>query len=325
MEDCPVIDISKAGCEKDIHQALIQWGGFLVIGHGVDIELGSKMFEYASKFFNLPQKVKDSVHLRHGGAAWRGYMPYGGERSQSGTITDSKEGLYLGKEHPKTHSYVIAQFPTWGGNLLPDNELPGFRKLISEYVTELTKLGDKMMELISLSLGLPEDFIARNVTLDEPVVLPRIFNYPPKKTTAENEAVESWGIGEHTDYGLWTMILTNAAGLEVMHPRTKEMVQVPFLPDAFFMNAGDVLDRLTKGLYKSPRHRARNLSMDHSRISIPFFYDPAWTARMTHFPINNKHGDSDSVAIKRRWDGTKIRCEFDGSVEYSEFLAKKVA
>ena len=74
--------------------------------------------------------------------------------------------LYLGKEHPKTHSYVIAQFPTWGGNLLPDNELPGFRKLISEYVTELTKLGDKMMELISLSLGLPEDFIAKNVTLD---------------------------------------------------------------------------------------------------------------------------------------------------------------
>ena len=92
MEDCPVVDISKVGCEKAIHLALIEWGGFLVIGHGVDIELRSKMFEYASKFFNLPQKVKDSVHLKHGGAAWRGYMPYGGERSQSGTITDSKEG-----------------------------------------------------------------------------------------------------------------------------------------------------------------------------------------------------------------------------------------
>ena len=92
MEDCPVVDISKVGCEKAIHLALIEWGGFLVIGHGVDIELRSKMFEYASNFFNLPQKVKDSVHLKHGGAAWRGYMPYGGERSQSGTITDSKEG-----------------------------------------------------------------------------------------------------------------------------------------------------------------------------------------------------------------------------------------
>ena len=92
MGDCPIIDISVPGCEEQIHQALKEWGGFLVIGHGVDKQLQSQMFEFAEKFFCLPPEAKDRVHLRHGGAAWRGYMPFGGERSQSGQITDCKEG-----------------------------------------------------------------------------------------------------------------------------------------------------------------------------------------------------------------------------------------
>lgn len=71
-------------------------------------------------------------------------------------------------------------------------------------------------------------------------------------------------------------------------------------------------------------YRARNIGTK-SRISIPFFYDPAWTARMKHFPVMPNHDDDQASAVKRRWDGTKIRCEFDGSVEYSEFLAKKVS
>ena len=138
----------------------------------------------------------------------------------------------------------------------------------------------------------------------------------------ENRNEEHWGIGDHTDYGLWTMILTNAPGLEVMSPKTNQMVPVPFIPDSLFMNCGDVLDRLTRGIYKSPRHRARNIGTE-SRISIPFFYDPGWTARMKQFPVEPQHDTED--AVKTRWEGTKIRCVFDGSVEYSEFLAKKVS
>ena len=92
MAECPVIDITKEGCEKEIHEALMEWGGFIVIGHGVEKDLQDAMFDYASRFFSLPLDVKNKIHLEHGGAAWRGYMPFGGERSQSGMITDCKEG-----------------------------------------------------------------------------------------------------------------------------------------------------------------------------------------------------------------------------------------
>ena len=120
------------------------------------------------------------------------------------------------------------------------------------------------------------------------------------------------------------MILTNAPGLEVMSPETDQMVQVPYIPGSLFMNAGDVLDRLSKGIYKSPRHRARNVGKE-SRISIPFFYDPAWSSRMKHFPVEPKWNAEEAASIEKRWEGTKIRCQFDGTVEYSEFLAKKVS
>ena len=51
------------------------------------------------------------------------------------------------------------------------------------------------------------------------------------------------------------------------------------------MNVGDVLDRLTAGRFKSSYHRARNLSCERPRLSLPFFYDPAWDARMQTLPI----------------------------------------
>ena len=351
-EECPIINIEineavghgKKEIAAEIRKALETWGGFICEGHGVDGDLRQKIFELSKAFFELPQEVKDSVHLCKGGAAWRGYMPHGGERSENGKIEDLKEGLYLGEEHPSTHSYVIAQFPTWGKNILPDAELPEFRDVIAKYICALTELGDRMMEFISISLGLDAKYINKNITLGEPVVLPRIFNYPAKKQrtgehsidndkdnfTAGKETKESWGIGDHTDYGLWTMILTNAPGLEVMHPFQQKMVPVPFHPNGFFMNAGDVLDRLSKGIFKSPRHRARNTNVDGAggaRISIPFFYDPAWTARMLNLPMDEVivHESIDIKEVAKRWECSKIRCNFDGSVEYSEFLAKKVS
>ena len=104
--------------------------------------------------------------------------------------------MYIGRDYEETHPYVVAQFPTYGVNLLPE-ELPGWRDVINNYISQLTKLGDRMMNLIGLGLGLPEDFITSNITMDDPVVLPRIFHYPAQKSKNE----EHWGIGDHTDYG----------------------------------------------------------------------------------------------------------------------------
>ena len=82
-----------------------------------------------------------------------------------------------------------------------------------------------------------------------------------------------WGIGRHSDYGLWTMIVTDAAGLEFLHPE-HGWARVPHIHGGIVMNAGDVLDRLSGGHLRSAYHRARNLSATSTRLSLPFFYDP---------------------------------------------------
>jgi isopenicillin N synthase-like dioxygenase len=41
---------------------------------------------------------------------------------------------------------------------------------------------------------------------------------------------------------------------------------------------------MTKGLYKSTPHRAKNIK-GVSRYSIPYFYDPSWDAKIEELDI----------------------------------------
>jgi isopenicillin N synthase-like dioxygenase len=64
----------------------------------------------------------------------------------------------------------------------------------------------------------------------------RIFHYPIDK----NEEHESWGVGEHTDYGLLTILRINDKGLQVKN-RKNEWVNVDPIPNTFVINIGDIL------------------------------------------------------------------------------------
>ena len=57
--------------------------------------------------------------------------------------------------------------------------------------------------------------------------------------------------------------------------RSNVWVKVEPIEGAFVVNIGDMLERLTKGLYRSTPHRAKNTNSGN-RQSFPFFYDPGW-------------------------------------------------
>lgn len=246
-------------------------------------------------------------------------MSYGGECSLRGKTIDRKESLYMGDEHGPNHGNL--GLPTFGSNVFPDRELPEMRSLYITYNDAMKDLGNRMMRILSLALDLPEGCIEDIVTEHDPIILPRLVHYFPREND-DSANGDSWGIGEHSDYGLWTMVLTNAPGLEFQHPQTKTWHAAPFIENSIIMNVGDVLDRLTAGRFVSPYHRVRSLSSD--RLGLPFFYDPSWTALMKTLPIENPERYK-TPERDLRWHNTKIRCEFDGSVQYAEFLAKKVA
>ena len=125
------------------------------------------------------------------------------------------------------------------------------------------------MRGIALGLGLDREWFARSLTA-EPVTLFRIFHYPP----ASPGEADSWGVGEHTDYGLLTILMQDGTGgLQVRTPQG--WTDVPPDPDAFVCNVGDMLERITRGRYVSTPHRARKRARA-TGSSFPFFFDPGW-------------------------------------------------
>jgi isopenicillin N synthase-like dioxygenase len=139
----------------------------------------------------------------------------------------------------------------------------------------------------------------------------RIFSYPPSPPEAAG-----WGVGEHTDYGLLTLLAQDdSGGLQVAAP--EGWIEAPPVPGTFVCNIGDMLDRLTGGWYRSTPHRVRNLS-GHPRLSFPFFLDPGFAAEVPPLPGRAATGDDG----QRRWDGQDLRA-FTGT--YGDYLLGKVS
>jgi isopenicillin N synthase-like dioxygenase len=162
----------------------------------------------------------------------------------------------------------------------------------------------------ALSLDLEAGYFAATCTAD-PTVLFRIFSYPPPDPQADG-----WGVGEHTDYGLLTLLGQDASGgLQVAGP--DGWIDALPIPGTFVCNIGDMLDRLTGGWYRSTPHRVRNLS-GRSRLSFPFFLDPGFAAEVPPLPARAGVGGDG----RRRWDGQDLRA-FSGS--YGDYLLGKVS
>ncbi|NMF61036.1 isopenicillin N synthase family oxygenase [Pseudanabaena yagii GIHE-NHR1] len=223
---------------------------------------------------------------------------------------DLKEGIYFGEELDITHPSVQAELPMHGANLFPD--IPQFRETILEYLSVMTDLGHIVMSEIALSLELDADYFRDRYTND-PLILFRIFNYP-----ADPQPLgESWGVGEHTDYGLLTILKQDhLGGLQV---KSKSgWIEAPPIPNSFVCNIGDMLDRLTGGFYRSTPHRVKNLS-GCDRVSFPFFFDPSFDAELHPIEIKERSISEDK---NERWDQTSVH-EFHGT--YGDYVLGKVA
>lgn len=302
---------AQAQVAAAIRQACCEHGFFYITGHGIDPGLQDALFAASRAFFALPAERKAAIHMRHGGRAWRGFFPVG-EELTSGR-PDQKEGLYFGQELAADHPRVQAATPLHGASLFPD-EPAALRPLVLQYIDALTTLGHRLMAGISLSLGLPADYFAAHYTA-EPTVLFRIFHYPAQPPSD----TESWGVGEHTDYGVLTILKQDAiGGLQIKRDGT--WLDAPPVADAFVCNIGDMLERMTRGLYRSTPHRVRNTS-GQSRLSLPFFFDPGWDSPVLPLPSTPVLDAARPGGADLRWDGQDVHA-FRGT--YGEYLLAKV-
>ena len=309
----PLVDGSNPHrVARDIGRACRGCGFFYVIGHGVDEKLQQQLEMSSREFFALPIETKMQIRMELGGRAWRGYFPVGAELTSG--KPDIKEGVYFGAELPPDHPMVRAGTPLHGRNLFPA-DMPAFKHVVLDYMDAMTMLGHVLMRGIAVSLGLDATYFDERYTA-EPLTLFRIFNYPAPMQPGAGDP--SWGVGEHTDYGLLTILRQDeAGGLEVKSQ--SEWIPAPPIPNSFVCNIGDMLDRMTGGRYRSTPHRVLNRA-GRDRLSFPFFFDPNFNAEVK--PIELPGAELIASDRQTRWDKASAH-EFSGT--YGDYVLNKVS
>lgn len=314
----PIIDVSplvsnngdyKQLSEK-LRYACHEYGFFYIKNHGIDTQLQNDLERQSNAFFGLPLDQKMEIGMEKGGKAWRGYFPVNGELTSG--KPDLKEGLYFGTELDNNHPKVKAGIHLHGANLFP-SKVPGLRDTVLTYMRAITQLGHQLMKGLSMSLGLEANFFKQHFT-GNPLTLFRIFHYPASHSIIEKE---QWGVGEHTDYGVLTILKQDdKGGLQI---RThSQWIDAPYIPNTFVCNIGDMLERMTGGYYRSTPHRVRNIS-GKSRLSFPFFFDPDFDAPVKPLELKNVQITKDDY---KRWDGTSVH-KFEGT--YGDYILGKVS
>ncbi|KAK2993003.1 hypothetical protein RJ640_004515 [Escallonia rubra] len=137
------------------------------------------------------------------------------------------------------------------------------------YGQEMEKLSFKLMELIAMSLGLPRQRL--NGFFKDHTSMGRLIHCPPCPTPQL-----ALGTHEHTDVGALTILSQDeAGGLEAQRTFDGEWIPVKFVPNAYVINIGDMLEVWSNKKYVSLVHRAK-VNSERERFSIPFFFNPAY-------------------------------------------------
>ncbi|KAK9942225.1 hypothetical protein M0R45_007901 [Rubus argutus] len=276
-EDIPLIDLSplnapdsisdpKAieGVVREIDNACKNWGFFQVINHGVPLDKREKIEIVARKCF--AQSLEEKRKIRRDEKCAVGY--YDTEHTKN--VRDWKEVFDFLVEEPTlvpTSNEPGDKEETEWFNQWPENP-PEFREVFEEYSQEVEKLALKLMGLIALSLGLPEDRF-KSYFKDQTSVI-RLNHYPPCPSPQL-----ALGVGRHKDSGALTVLAQDeVGGLEVKRKTDGDWIRVKPTPNAYIINVGDIIQVWSNDKYESVEHRVM-VNSEKARFSVPFFLNPA--------------------------------------------------
>mmetsp|Transcript_94987 Transcript_94987/g.245369 ORF Transcript_94987/g.245369 Transcript_94987/m.245369 type:complete len:739 (+) Transcript_94987:128-2344(+) len=285
FNDIPIIDLRlpEAKIIEQMRYACEVVGFMQVVGHGISEQLQERHMELQKRFFAMSEEVKQRLILNDEFPV-RGYFGKGGEDldqvlqeqvdSAGGKEVankkrmDNKEALDTnGVPWSKPVGGAVAHMFGQHTRIPEEEELPGFREVLEEYASEMFRLSKKLLTIIALILGKPRDFFEQFLT--NPVATHRLLHYWPLK-----DFEKQIGVGEHTDYGLLTVLKQDAVGgLQVLNAKDGRWVHACPINNAFVVNLGDMLSRWTAHRFKSTVHRVVNVSLNE-RYSVPFFLEP---------------------------------------------------
>ena len=273
-QNLPVVDLrdwNAGGAARDrfvreVGLALADTGFFAVSNHGVDEDLTHAAYDAARAFFAHATDAK----LRYRQAAakgQRGFTPFGTEQAKDAATPDLKEFWQIGRVGvPDTHPV----HGPYGPNVWPDDLVPSFRAVMTELYRRLDALGAVLLEACAEHVGEPAGTF-RDMCTDSDTIV-RVIHYPPVGPGTPPGAVRS---AAHEDINLITLLSgATSEGLELLQrDGSWRAIHTGF--DTIVVDAGDMLQNATNGLYKSTTHRVVNPGDASSdRFSMPCFIHP---------------------------------------------------
>jgi isopenicillin N synthase-like dioxygenase len=265
----PVLDLGRFGTDRgklarEAGDAYREFGFCGFTNHGLADNVIDSAYEVFRQFFALPEEIK--LRYRSGPGGQRGYTPFGVEQARDQSIPDLKEFWHVGREMGGENPWPdILQPNRW------PSEIPAFREKSYTLFRALDDLGKRILQLISLSLGMAPDWFDDRVALGNSVL--RAIHYPPirdKDTPAVRAA-------RHEDINLITLLIgSHEEGLQILS-RDGSWLPVTSIPGTIIVNIGDMMKRLTNHVLPSTPHRVVNppgAKADQPRYSIPFFMHP---------------------------------------------------
>ncbi|XP_052880387.1 2-oxoglutarate-Fe(II) type oxidoreductase hxnY-like isoform X3 [Gossypium arboreum] len=188
-------------------------------------------------------------------------------------VGDYKEGYYIGVEVPEDDPE--AEKPFYGPNVWPeDGLLPGWRQTMERFHHQALEVAKAVARIIALALGLEVDFFDKPEMLGKPIATLRLLHYGGQ---VSDPSKGIYGAGAHSDYGLITLLATDAVmGLQICKDKdAKPQIWEYVAPvkGAFIVNLGDMLERWSNCIFKSTLHRV--LGNGQERYSIAYFVEPS--------------------------------------------------
>ena len=315
MEFAPTIDLSPAfeGSNSDrleiakrIDSACRSTGFFIAVGHGVDPKLLEDVINSSRDFFHLPVSEKSKV-APPGPNHFRGYLGLDTTALASTLEIETPPDLCESFNVSRFDDSVLRSKLQQPGaeavfceNLWPEEPVE-LRPAYEAYFAKMENLCAEILKLMAIALNLEENWFEDK--FDNPTSLLMSNWYPPVEGEVSSGQLRR---GEHTDYGAFTIVAPEQIpGLQITV--NDQWVDVDLVEDGYVINIGDLMarwtnDRWTSTLHRvvlpdDPSHRKRD------RISIPFFFQPTYTAEIKTIPttLTEKKETSYEPVISGEW------------------------
>ncbi|MGB0112966.1 MAG: 2OG-Fe(II) oxygenase family protein, partial [Ilumatobacteraceae bacterium] len=164
-------------------------------------------------------------------------------------------------------------------NIWPDEPL-GFREAFETYYSTMEVLAEELMRLMALALGLDEHWFDDKI--ENHITNLSVNHYPALDSAPLPNQLRR---GEHSDWGSLTILYHDGRpGLQI-RSADHRWEDVPAVEGSFVINLGDLMAAWTNEHWVSTVHRVVVPDDDQAdRISIAFFHQPAYDARIECIP-----------------------------------------